>query len=147
MDRPPSNPNLPILQKGHWLFISFYAVLISVAALGSLIYAMDILGMERHEARTVSFLVVTFGQLLHVFNVRSRNTGILSNDVTRNFYVWLAIGISMALTLLMLYVPVLASVMQLAYPGPAVWLTGIAFSLVPLITGQVHLALRDRSGR
>jgi Ca2+-transporting ATPase len=145
MEQPPRDPEMPILERGHWLFIGAFAVLISAAALGGMLFAMEVLGMPRSMAQTISFLVVTFGQLLHVFNVRSRDTGILDNDVTRNVYVWIAIGASVLFTLLMLYVPVLAGVMQLESPGVAAWLTGVSFSMLPLAAGQTYLAVQGRS--
>ena len=145
MTRPPRDPREPILGRGHWLFIGVFAVVISAAALGGLLFGLEVLEMSGPEARTVSFLVITFGQLFHVFNVRSRDTGIMANDVTRNIYVWIAIGVSVLLTLLMLYVPVLATVMKLESPGAVSWLTGMAFSLVPLAAGQVFLAVSRRS--
>jgi Ca2+-transporting ATPase len=139
MQQPPRDPTLPILEHRHWLSISFYAFIISTAALCGLYYALEFQGRSRQEAQTISFLILTFGQLLHVFNVRSPETGLISNDVSRNIYVWAAIAASIALTMAILYIQPLAAVIEVVSPDFSIWAMALAFSLIPLFTGQAYL--------
>jgi Ca2+-transporting ATPase len=145
MSQPPRDPTLPILERSHWTFIVFYAVIIGGAALAGLYASLHYFGKSRAEAQTISFLIVAFGQLLHVFNVRDKETGIIYNDVTRNGYIWIAIAASILLTLAILYIPVLARVMHVVPPGFSAWTLAACFSMVPLVIGQVYLAA-DRAG-
>jgi len=144
MARPPRNPNHPILHRRHWLHIVFFASLISIAALAGLSFTLFGLGMDHEQAQTISFLIVTFGQLLHVFNVRARSSAVFMNEITSNPFVWAAIAFSVLLTLAMLYVPLLAKVMQLVAPDPGDWALALGFSSIPLVCGQVFLAARKK---
>jgi Ca2+-transporting ATPase len=145
MNQPPRNPGLPILERRHWAHIIFYAALISIAALSGLFYALHYQGMSVPRAQTVSFLIVAFGQLLHVFNVRRKGSSFLVNELTRNMYVWMAIFLSVALTLVILYIRPLADVMQIVSPGFADWSLVFAFSMIPLIFGQVFLMIKKNN--
>lgn len=144
MKEPPRDPRQPILSRSHWWFIVVHAVLIGAAALAGLVFALNFSGMEEARARTISFLVLTVAQLFHVFNVRSRGTGLFRNDVTENVYVWIAMTLSIVLTLAILYSGPAAGVMQLVSPGIRDWLIALAFSLVPLGIGQLQLWLAGK---
>jgi Ca2+-transporting ATPase len=106
--------------------------------------ALGALRMEPDEAVTVSFLVLAFAQVWHVFNLRGPGTTILNNDVVRNPYVWGAVAICTLLLLAAVYVPVLSAVLKVSHPGAPGWLVAIGFSLVPLVAGQVFKGLRRR---
>lgn len=147
MSQPPRNPKLPILERSHWLHIIFYSCVISAAALGGLIFCLKSTGMDAMQAQTISFLVITFGQLLHVFNVRSKDSGIFFNEVTRNTYVWIAIALSILLTLVILYVQPLADVMKLQPPDIRGWVVALCFSFIPLLFGQIFLSIRKGNGK
>ncbi len=144
MSEPPRDPSRPILERRHWLFINFYAILISVATLAGLYFSLQYLGMSQSRAQTVSFLIVTFAQLGHVFNVRRSGTGFIFNDVTRNRYVWLAIAVSVGLTLAILYIPGPAAVMQLDSPGLTDWSVALAFTFGQLLLGQIFLKVKKK---
>jgi len=139
MQEPPRDPELPVLERQHWLLITFYAFVIGAAALVGLYYALEFQGRNKQEAQTISFLIITFGQLLHVFNVRSPETGLISNDITRNIYVWTAIAASITLTLAILYIQPLAAVMEVVSPDFSIWSVALAFSMIPLFIGQAYL--------
>ncbi len=147
MTQPPRDPKLPILERAHWLHISFYAFLISAAALGGLFFSLKLMGMDEMRAQTTSFLIVTFGQMLHVLNVRSKDSGIFFNEVTRNGYVWIAIILSIAVTMTILYVPPLAAAMKLVAPKLNEWAVVLCFSFIPLLFGQIFLRIRKGNDR
>ncbi|MDW7774518.1 MAG: cation-transporting P-type ATPase [Desulfobulbaceae bacterium] len=143
MHEPPRDPALPILERRHWLFIIFHAAIISIAVLIGLFVSLKYLGRSIPQSQTISFLIITFGQLLHVFNVRGKATGTFINDVTRNIYVWIAIAVSVLLTLAILYIPGPAAVMMVVAPGLSDWITVMVFSTVPFFLGQLYLKFRN----
>jgi Ca2+-transporting ATPase len=142
MDRPPRDPKESILERQHWMVIGIYGFVIMVAVLGALIIALNGLGFAREKAMTVSFLTLAFAQLWHVFNMREQNSRVLSNEITRNRYVWGALLLCIALILVAVYVPGLAMVLKVVDPGVNGWSLIIAASLFPLIVGQSIKALR-----
>jgi Ca2+-transporting ATPase len=145
MKRPPRDPREPFLTQRHWYAIAGYGAAITFAVLASLALAISWLGMQERRAVTVSFLTLAFGQLWHVFNMRDRRSSITVNDVTRNPFVWGALGLCTALLLAAIYIPGLSFVLRLEPPGAAGWLLVIGLSLIPLVLGQAWKSYRARS--
>jgi Ca2+-transporting ATPase len=58
------------------------------------------------EARTMAFTVLVFGQLFNAFNSRSPARSAF-RDLLTNRWLWAAVGVSVALQLLVIYVPFL----------------------------------------
>ena len=143
MQRPPRDPKEPVLTRGHWQVIAGYGALISLSVLAAFGVALKGMQMEVPQAVTVSFLVLAFAQLWHVFNLRERGTTLFRNDVVRNPYVWGALGLCVVLLLAAVYLPGLSNVLKLTHPGSQGWLLVIGFSLVPLAVGQLMKGLKN----
>lgn len=137
MLRPPRDPGEPLLTRESWKLIAGYGVLITASVLVAFGIALYVIGMGMAQAVTVSFLVLAFAQLWHVFNLRERGTTLLHNDVVRNPYVWGAIVICVLLLLAAVYLPGLAVILHLGHPGYQGWLLVVGFSLAPLVVGQL----------
>jgi P-type Ca2+ transporter type 2C len=95
------------------------------------------LGMEEQRAVTVSFISLGLMRLWHVFNMRSNRSGLLRNEITRNRYVWGALGLCVLLLLAAVYLPILSTALGTVAPGLSGWLLIVGISLVPLLVGQV----------
>ena len=57
---------------------------------------------------------------------------VFDNEITRNPWVWGALGLCLGLVLIAIYMPVLNDVLQLADPGTSGWFVIIIASVVPL---------------
>ena len=136
MRHPPREPDEPVMTRPHWYAVGFYGLLITASVIVSLILALRWLGLEEDGAITISFLTLAFAQLWQVFNVRETSEGIIRNDVVRNPFVWLAIGLSGLLLIVALYVPGLSEVLRLHPPDSRGWTVVIVLSLMPLVIGQ-----------
>lgn len=88
-------------------------------------------------AVTTSFLTLAFSRLLHVFNMRDVDSGLIANEITRNPYIWGALALCTGLLLLAVYVPGLAAILNMADPGVKGWLVIIPASLTPLALIQI----------
>lgn len=137
MQQPPRNPEESILNRSHWLGIIFYGVIITLVVLGSLFLALRWLHLPVNQAVTISFLTLAFSQLWHVFNMRSRNSRITSNEITKNPFIWLALAICIGLLLAAIYVQPIASVLGTIHPGIMGWLIVLVLSVIPLFLGQI----------
>ena len=146
MKEPPRDPEESILTARHWRGIGGYGVLIAVAILGAFFWALEGLRLPVGDAVTTSFLVLSGARLLHVFNMRDARSHPLRNEVTRNPWVWGAIGLCVALLALALYVPPLAGVLSLTPPSGAQWLLILGGSAFPLVAGQAWQIARARLG-
>lgn len=144
MREPPRPKEEPVLTRRHWTGIAGYGVLFTVSVLSTLFVARTALNYDATEAVTVSFLALAFGQLLHVFNMRSPGSGLFRNVVVENRYVWGAILLCTVLLLVSVYAPPIARVLSLSVLPLEGWLLVAAGSTVPLIVGQVVLWFRGR---
>jgi len=146
MNRPPRDPQEPIMTHHHWRSVGGYGLVITLSVLGGFALALTRLGMGEAKAVTLSFLSLALAQLWHVFNMRDRETDVIKNEVTRNPYVWGALGLSVALLLVAIYVPGLAGLLDLVDPGGVGWMLALGMSLVPLATGQILKQVTARDG-
>ncbi len=133
MQRPPRDPGEPIVDRARWLWIVVYGISITVATLAAFVLALDWLGLGREESVTVSFLTLALAQMWHVFNMADWRSRPFVNDVTRNPWIWAALGLSTGLILLAVQVPALSSVLALSPPPPEGWALVIGASAAPLI--------------
>ncbi len=136
MKRPPRDSDEPILTRGHWLAIVGYGLLIAAAVLAAFKIALSSLGMEKEHAVTVSFLTLAFARLWHVFNMRDGDSPLIKNDITRNPFVWGALGLCSVLLLAAVYLPGISTALSMVPPGAKGWCVIIGMSLFPLLIGQ-----------
>jgi Ca2+-transporting ATPase len=147
MERPPRDPDESVLTPHHWRLIGGYGVLIAVTLLGAFLVALYPLGMSTAQAVSVSFLTLSISRLLHVFNMRSPESGLFDNEISRTPYVWAAIALCLGLLLLAVYWPPLATILSVVPPGLDGWLLIGGASLVPLLLGQMYLSWMTKRGR
>jgi Ca2+-transporting ATPase len=136
MKHTPRDKQEPIMTRKHWFGVSGYGALITCAVLGALYISLNVLALPEKESVTISFLTLAFAQLWHVFNMRERDSGILSNAIIRNPFIWSALALCTVLLALTLYVPFLATVLKVAWPGFDGILLVLGMSLMPLVVGQ-----------
>jgi Ca2+-transporting ATPase len=134
--RPPRDPREPLLGRPQWLFIAGFGALLTASTISALVIGHYGLGLQGEALVTVSFLTLAFAQLWHVFNMRSRGSGVFRNAVTGNPYVWAALALCVTILLLAIYVPPLAAALQIVPPDPAGWTLILAASLAPLLLGM-----------
>lgn len=136
MLKPPRDPKQDIVNRPRWMLIGILGAAITMATLAAFALALYWLKLESGAAITVAFVTLALAQLWNVFNVRDPAAGIFSNEVTRNAYVWGAILLCLVLISLALWVPWLALLLGLPYPGWDGLALAAGASLVPLTLGQ-----------
>jgi Ca2+-transporting ATPase len=144
MTHPPRDSKEPIITRSRWIMIGGYGSMITASVLGALALAMLFFHMPQERAVTISFLTLAFAQLWHVFNMRDRGSNFFVNDITRNPYVWGALFLCTALLIMVVYIPVLATVLKLVDPGLKGWALVLGMSFLPFLTGQISIAVRGK---
>lgn len=137
MKKPPRSASEAILAGRHWGAVALYGALIAAPVLGALAYGLQVMGLQTTEAVTISFLALASARLWHVFNMRDETSPVLRNEITRNRYVWIAIGFCAALIVGAVYVPGLNRVLELTPPSFYGWGVAIVAGLIPLLAGQI----------
>ncbi len=134
MKEKPRQASENILTRQHWQRIVIHGTVIAFSTLGAMAIAMLYLDFELSKAITVSFCTLALAQLWHVFNMRSNMSKPLDNEIVRNPWIWGAVVICICLTLMAVYLPFLANILELEDPGMNGWTLILGMSLVPLLT-------------
>lgn len=114
LNRPPRDPNEPIIKPTDFQRIALESVLLSIAALIAYGYGISRYGVGS-RASTIVFMSLTVGQVLHAFSCRSEYRYWFSQKpLPRNPYVEAAVVGSLALQLLPLAIPGLGVLLKLA---------------------------------
>ena len=104
----------------------------AIVVLAAMAIAFFYLEFDREEAVTVAFCTLALAQIWHVFNMRASQGSLFDNEIVRNVWIWLALGLCLMLTIAAVYLPPLSNVLRLTDPGRSGWLLILAFSLAPL---------------
>ena len=147
MDVPPRKPGEHLVTGRHWALAGAYGLLIAVCVLAAFWFALNRYGMSEGQAVTVSFLTLTFARMLHTFNMRDPGPHVIFNEVTRNPFVWAALGLCGALIAAALFVPQLAEILRVRDPGRTGWILILAGSVTPFAIIQLGKALLGLRGR
>ncbi len=137
MRRPPRSQREGVIAPAQWRAIFAYAVVMTLGALGALLWGTHYMGVSAASANTSVFYALILAQLLHVFNMPTREDGFWFNSVTRNRYIWIALPLCILLTGLAYFIPVTRTVLQLNYLHWNEWMVvGIA-GIAPLVVIQI----------
>ena len=137
MQDKPRAPNEEVVTRKHWQRIVIHGTILALTVLASMAIAINFLGFSSASAVTVSFCTLALAQVWHVFNMRSNMSQLFNNEITRNIWVWAAVLLCMLLIVAAVYVPGLATVLQLEHPGREGWLLIIGMSFLPLTTAPL----------
>ncbi len=138
LKRPPRDPEEAVLTRAHWIRILGWGLVITVVVMSVYALALYQLDLGPEMAVTMSFLTLALAQLWHVFNMRGAGSRRLKNDITKNVWVWGAIGVCILLTLAAVYIGPLAAVLDVRDPGLQGWEIIVAASLVPAVLGLIR---------
>jgi len=133
MRQAPRPAREPLLTAFHWRVILLHGVVMSATVLIAMEVAVSVLGFDYDRAVTVSFLTLALSQLWHVFNMRETRGAVLRNEITRNPWIWAALGLCVALILVAVLVPGISMVLSLSNPGTSGWILVLVASAVPLL--------------
>lgn len=147
MKHEPVDPNLNILTKSMIFEILLRGITIGLFVL--IAFKFTLLNTADIEmARTVGFVVLSFGQLIHIFDARSEKT-IYQKNPFSNKWVIITVLISASLNLLLIYSP-LNLVFELEVIGFKILFMAILFSSFPTFfysLGKLLLIRRGKNAR
>lgn len=149
MDRPPRSINDRVIDRDMWVDIIYIGLVMAVVTLigmdmhlsGGLFTdrSVQAIGHEAQirEARTMGFTILVFAQLFNALASRSSRKsafqGLFSNP-----WLWGAIGISILLQLLVIYVPFLGEAFGTVPLQPQAWLECIALASLVLVASELR---------
>lgn len=137
MKQPPRDSKEPVLTSGRWIGIAVYGFIISAAVLGSVFAGRLILKMSLDQTVTFSFITLGLASIFHAFNMRNTGSHLIRNEITRNPYIWGAMGFCLLLLTAAVYLPGLSDALKAVPLTAYQWGYALAIGLVPLVLGQI----------
>ncbi len=146
MARPPRRPDEPIIDKIMRTGMAVQTVFITAVTLGGFFIGLGQGGIS--EARSVAFTVLSFSELLRAYTSRSELHSVFRIGVFSNRYMQYAVLASVALLLLVIYVPFFNPIFETMPLTLRDWAEIVPLMLVPSAAAEVtKLILRMRRGR
>ncbi|MCG9971685.1 cation-translocating P-type ATPase [Christiangramia crocea] len=113
MKQPPRLSDEPIITSGRWKAIVAYSLSITLAVIAITWYAYSFKQYHPVIVNNMAFYTLILGQLLNVFNLASRESSFINNEVTRNKWVWGAILLSLLIVVTAYWIPFLNTMLSL----------------------------------
>lgn len=144
MQQPPRNPNEPVIDRDVLKRILASSLLVIAIGLGAFGISDLWLELDTSDAQTMTFVAMSLGQVLTVFNARTdRGSGF--RGASRNLWLWIALAVTFALEAAALTIVPLRDVLGLtALPIDHLALA-LLLGLVPVSFVQTYRLLRDRA--
>jgi P-type Ca2+ transporter type 2C len=152
MERPPVDPKEPPITRRAAYRIFVIGAVMAAATLISFqleyIDATTILGLSREEAiqraRTVAFCTLVLAQLLLVFSARSPTKTIRQIGILDNKKLIIAVCISFALQMVIVYIPGLNTALRITPLGWEEWAILAPMATVGLVANEIWKVISRR---
>jgi Ca2+-transporting ATPase len=137
MDRPPRNPNQPILTFPLFMRTGFVSLLMLVGGFALFLWELRRESASLAEARTVVVNAIVMVEAFYLLNCRSLIRSIFSLGIFSNLWVLLGIGLIIVVQLLFTYAPIMNGLFHSAPIDADSWsrivaVAAIAFAAVEL---------------
>jgi Ca2+-transporting ATPase len=137
MDRPPKSRGESIFAHGLGIRVILQGIMFAALTLAGFITGREY-GIE--TARTMAFIVLSFTQVVHSFNMRS-DRSIFAIGVFTNKYLNGAALISTLLIALVLFVPPVSRAFELSALSAFQYLTAVGLAFVPVVVMELSKAI------
>jgi len=136
MERPPRDPQEPILTRVLIWRLLIVGFLMLLAAFGLFNYELRYAGASVDEARTVAVNVFVMVEMFYLFNCRSLTKSVFEVGFFSNPWIFGGSGLMLVLQLLFTYVPAMNSAFGSAPVGIESWVRIVAAgSIVMVVVG------------
>lgn len=139
MRRPPRPPDESLFARGMWQYILWVGLLIGGVSLLSQAWAIA-RGVTYWQ--TIVFTVLTFAQIFHSLAVRSDSEPVWRLGLFSNVPLLAAVGLTIALQLLVIYVPALNPVFKTEPLPPGDLLACCGFASIVLVAVETRKLVR-----
>lgn len=145
MNRPPRHPQESIFSHGLGWHILGSGVIIAFGTLSA--FCLGLAWGNEELARTMAFNTLVFFQLFYVFVCRSEHHSLLEIGLFTNPHLMLAVGLSAALQLMVVYVPFFQPIFKTVPLTPMHWAVVLTISLTPPLISIITRHMKRRVDR
>jgi len=137
MNQKPKDPEEPIITKGNWKAIGVYGVIMACFIIGAYFLVTFYFKESKEVSNTITFFILAFTQLLHVFNMRDFNEQLFNNQVTKNKYIWITLVLCFTILFAAYLIPVLNNALSFETLSAQNWIVVVFVSLLTITTIQI----------
>ncbi len=137
MNKKPKDPSEPIITKKNWKSIGIYGLIMALFITGAHFLTIFHFKESKEIANTITFFILAFTQLLHVFNMREHEERIFNNQVTKNKYIWITLPLCFVILFTAYFTPVLSDALSFQMLSGNNWLIVVIVSLSTIMFTQV----------
>ena len=139
MRHSPRNPKLPFFSKAMWREIVIHGAVEGLIALG--IYLLGLKLYTPQVATTLAFVTLGLTQLFHALGGRFETRSFFSSPFSNKSMI-LAFAVSALLQVLVVIIPPIRNVFELAALGGIQWVMCVGASLLMLIYSEIEKAIK-----
>ena len=141
MNRKPTKKEKGIFTKGMSWRVIYQGIMIGLLTLAAFILGLATPNVDEAQkikiAQTMAFCVLALSELVHVYNVRDNKNSIFRTGILNNTKLILAILASAALMLVILFVPALRNIFDIAVLPKEKILETIALVFAPIVIVEI----------
>jgi Ca2+-transporting ATPase len=141
MDRPPRPPSEPIINRPMLRGIIVQTIAITAVVLGAFFLGMEWGNGSTELAKTMAFVTLSASELVRAYTARSERYPLLKLGIFTNRYMQYAVGVSIVLLLLVIYVPFLQSIFDTVPLSLREWAVIFPLLFVPAIIAEINKAI------
>ena len=153
MQRKPIQKDKGIFTKGMTWRIAYQGIMIGILSLAAFIIGIStknvpvIEGLTEEQVKieigqTMTFIVLAFSELIHVFNIRNNKESIFKTGIGGNKQLFGAIGISSLLMIVILAVPALRAIFSIPLLPVQNIIETILLVIAPIIIVEIFKLLK-----
>lgn len=145
MKRKPIKNSKGIFSKGMTWRILYQGIWIGLITLIAFVLGLSTEGSSEYKimvGQTMAFSVLALSELVHVFNVRNNQESIFKTNPFNNGKLILAIAVSASLMLVVLFIPALREIFDLAVLPMDKLVETICLIFSPLLVVEIFKALK-----
>ena len=158
MQRKPIQKDKGIFTKGMTWRIAYQGIMIGILSLAAFIIGIStknvpvIEGLTEEQVKieigqTMTFIVLAFSELIHVFNIRNNKESIFKTGIGGNKQLFGAIGISSLLMIVILAVPALRAIFSIPLLPVQNIIETILLVIAPIIIVEIFKLLKINGKR
>jgi Ca2+-transporting ATPase len=137
MNRPPRNPDEPIINREMVIGTAIQAIAITVATLGAFRIGLALAPDNVAHAQTLAFATLSISELFRAYTARSERYNIWQIGVFSNRFMQWAVLSSLAILLAIIYLPFLDPIFGTTFLTPRDWLLVLPLIMLPSLVAEI----------
>jgi len=136
MEKPPRNPNEPIMDHRMKWQIAIQSIFMTIAILGVFWFSLKT-SSNLQVAQTYAFVTLIFSELLRAYTSRSETYSVFKIGFFSNKYMVGGTLISFLLLLLVIYIPALREIFDTVKLSLYDWDIIVLFGIIPFLVSEI----------